>query len=63
MTSKQKLDGYVWRSKKEYPERFGDPCKIVHQSVSSLQVTVEFPDGLTVQASRMAVRRLRSREC
>ena len=57
------MGGYVWRSKKEHPERFGDSCRIAHQSVSSLQVTVEFPDGITVRASRMAVRRLRPREC
>ena len=63
MIEQGRIDEYVWRSKKEHPKRFGDPCRIVHHSVSSLQITVEFPDGLTVQASRMAVRRMRPREC
>ena len=63
MTGQDRTAGYVWRSKKEHPERFGDPCRIVRQSVSALQVTVEFPDGVTVQASRMAVRRMPRREC
>lgn len=58
MSWRQKLGGYVWRLKKEHPERFGQRCKIAGYNGSSLLIMVEFEDGVQVRAARSAVRRV-----
>ena len=58
MSWKQNLHGYVWRLKKIHPERFGQRCAIVRSSPGSLQVVVEFEDGLQVRTGRASVRRV-----
>lgn len=52
-----RMDGYVWRLKKELPERFGHACAIVGGNGSSSLITIEFEDGVQVRAPRTAVRR------
>ena len=52
-----RMDGYVWRLRKELPERFGQPCAIVGGNGFSSLITVEYEDGVQVRAPRIAVRR------
>lgn len=58
MTDPQRGTTYVWRSKQQLPERFGQPCWIVPQpGIVSDFCMVEFEDGHQVLAPRMALKR------
>jgi hypothetical protein len=55
---------YRWRLRKQCPERWGTPCRIVHDSRVMRQgpgarVLVEFSDGTRVETVRLAVRKAR----
>ena len=51
---------FRWRTRKQLPERYGDPCRIVHKSrtasVSWRGLTVEFQDGTRINTTRGCIR-------
>jgi len=55
---------YRWRSREVHPERWGKPCRIVHDSKvmrwgPGSRVLVEFDDGLQVETLRFAIKKAR----
>lgn len=52
---------YRWRLRKLHPERFGHPCRLVHDSKvmrrgPGARILVEFEDGLRVETVRLAIK-------
>lgn len=52
---------YVWRSKQQLPERFGEPCLMVSFGrAMGNKIIVKFADGQRVVTSRFSIKRAES---
>jgi hypothetical protein len=49
---------HYWRIRKNLPERFGEPCRLIARGTMN-SVQIEFADGVRHIVSRWSIRKLR----